>query len=260
MRCFAISDLHLSLSGDKPMHLFGDHWYRHWEKIESHWRNLISEQDLVLLPGDHSWAMNLDEAQPDLEFIASLPGIKVLSKGNHDYWWSSISKLRKRFPALHFIQNDALIFEDIGICGTRGWSLPGPHGFEEEHDEKIYRREIERLKMSIKALSPHARVRIAMLHYPPLLNDRTVTDFTRILEEGRIDYCVYGHLHLEKQQTSKRFTPVKGTINNVHYELVSCDYLEFRPLELSGISSDNQPQLLPGEGQIGEGQITPSTE
>jgi predicted phosphohydrolase len=228
MRCFAISDLHLSFSSDKPMDRFGPHWARHWEKVEQHWRAAIGEDDLVLLPGDHSWALKLEEADQDLQFIASLPGHKVLSKGNHDYWWQSLSKVRKRHPGLHFLQTDALRLGPAAICATRGWDLPPPDGFDDPQDEKIYLRELERLKLALQALDPAAPCRIAMLHYPPLFPYRRQTAFTDLLEQFRIDICVYGHLH--GGHGHKPFTGRKG---GVHYQLVACDILNFQPLSIA---------------------------
>jgi predicted phosphohydrolase len=229
MRCFAISDLHLSFTSQKPMDRFGSHWSRHWEKVEKSWRERITEEDLVLLPGDHSWAMKLADCGPDLEFIQQLPGHKVLVRGNHDYWWQSLGKVRARFPGLTFLQNDAVRIGPATICGTRGWDLPGPSGFspEQAEDEKIYRREIERFQLALQALDAQAPVRIAMLHYPPLFPYRRQSQFTQLLEQHRIDICVYGHLH-----RSNGHKPFQGQQNGVNYYLVSCDMLDFEPLAI----------------------------
>lgn len=227
MRCFAISDLHLSFNSNKPMDRFGEHWYKHWEKVERSWRERISDDDLVLLPGDHSWALKLEEAGEDLEFIQGLPGRKVLVRGNHDYWWQSLSKVRKRFPGLYFLQNDAVRFGAAAICGTRGWDLPPTDGFAEAEDEKIYRRELERLKLGLEALDRTADYRIAMLHYPPLFPYRRETEFTRLLQSYGVDICVYGHLH-----RSGGHKPFQGSQGGVNYYLVSCDMLDFEPLAI----------------------------
>lgn len=224
---FSISDLHLSLDGDKPMDRFGSHWVRHWEKVEASWRELVSEQDLVLMPGDHSWAMRLEESDRDLGFITSLPGIKVLSRGNHDYWWQSLGKMRKRFPELHFLQNDALTVGEAAICGTRGWNLPGRDGFSDPHDDKIFQREVQRLRLSAQAMGPATR-RFALVHYPPLAKGNLDTEFTAVLEEARVDFCVYGHLHL-----GHNHDPFQGVHRGVDYRLVACDFLEFKPLLLT---------------------------
>lgn len=227
MRCFAISDLHLSFTSNKPMDRFGDHWARHWEKIERSWRERISEEDLVLVPGDHSWALKLEHAGPDLEFIQNLPGHKVLVRGNHDYWWQSLGKVRKRFPGLHFLQNDAIRIGQVALCGTRGWDLPGSNGFEDAEDEKIYRRELERLKLALEALDKDAAVRVALLHYPPLFPYRRESEFTQLLQAFKIDICVYGHLH-----RAGGHKPFQGLQNGVHYYLVSCDMIDFEPIEI----------------------------
>lgn len=209
------------------MDLFGDHWGRHWEKVEANCRQRVADDDLLLLPGDHSWAMKLEQADQDLNFISNLPGIKVLCKGNHDYWWQSLGKVRKRFPGLHFLQNDAVQVGPVALCGSRGWDLPGPDGFEDAHDEKIYRREVERLKLSTGALAQDARLRIALVHYPPLTQRQPETEVTRVLEAANIDVCVYGHLHL-----GGNHRPMRGLRNGVHYHLVSCDFLDFCPIQV----------------------------
>lgn len=227
MRCFAISDLHLSFTSNKPMDRFGDHWYKHWEKVEQSWRQLIGGDDLVLMPGDHSWALKLEEADQDLEFIQNLPGHKVLIRGNHDYWWQSIAKVRNRFPRLHFLQNDALRVGPATICGTRGWDLPGANGFEDPNDEKIYRRELERFKLALQAMDEQAPYRVAMLHYPPLFPYRRESEFTELLQAYRVDICVYGHLH-----RSNGHKPFQGQQAGVHYYLVSCDMIGFSPLSI----------------------------
>lgn len=227
MRCFAISDLHLSFVSEKPMDRFGPHWERHWEKVERSWRERITPDDLVLVPGDHSWALKLDEARQDLEWISQLPGHKVLVRGNHDYWWQSLGKVRKAFPGLTFLQNDAARFGDAALCGTRGWDLPGKNGFETEEDEKIYRREVERFKLALNSLDKTAPYRIALLHYPPLFPFRRESEFTQLMETHRIDICVYGHMH--QGGGVKAF---QGEQNGVHYYLVSCDMIGFEPIEI----------------------------
>lgn len=235
-RVFAIADLHLSLSGQKPMDRFGSVWKLHHQRVEENWRAMIGAQDLVLLPGDLSWGMRLEDAQIDLDFIAALPGCKVLLRGNHDYWWQSLSKLRKAFPALHFLQNDAFSFENVGVCGTRGWDLRPARGFEDEHDETIFKREVERLKLSIQALPKKAERRIAMLHYPPLLPHQKDTEFSRLLTESKIDLCVYGHLHLaniDDETSGPPARPFEGEYRGVLYRIVACDRLDMVPLELT---------------------------
>lgn len=227
LKFYGLSDLHLSFSGDKPMDLFGSQWSRHWEKVERNWREVVTDDDVVLMPGDHSWGMRLEDARPDLEWIQALPGRKVLTRGNHDYWWQSLNKIRQAFPAMTFLQNDAAVFGDVGVCGTRGWLLPGSEGFSEAQDEKIFKREVERLRLALAAIPPDVRRKVAMLHYPPLLPYQKESEFTRLLESAGVDLCVYGHLH-----RSQRSNPFKGSRNGVRYVLLSCDFVDFAPVPL----------------------------
>ncbi len=215
------------------MDKFGQHWYKHHEKIEAAWKRMVSEDDVVLIPGDHSWAMKIDEALPDLEWIASLPGTKIMGKGNHDLWWHSLSRLEALgLRGIRWLQNNAMIYDGVGIVGTRGWSLPGSDTTPE--DEKIHKRELERFKLSVQALDKMRQKAggstgetIAMLHYPPILIDRRQTDWTDLMEQHGIDLCIYGHIHLSHH--SRLF---RGTQNGVRYEVVSCDFADFAPLEL----------------------------
>ncbi len=209
------------------MEVFGSQWTRHWERIEKNWRERVAPEDVVLLPGDHSWGMRLEDARVDLEWLAALPGHKVLSRGNHDYWWQGIGKIRKAFPEMTFLQNDAVTFGSVGVCGTRGWLLPGSEGFSEAQDEKIFRRELERLGLALKAIPARAQTRVAMIHYPPLLPHLKQTEFTRLLEESGVDLCVYGHIH-----RTHRANPFQGRYRGVRYQLLSCDFIDFSPQSL----------------------------
>jgi uncharacterized protein len=228
MKVFAIGDLHLGEGVNKPMDIFGGNWDAHTDKIAQNWRSCISEEDLVLLPGDISWAMTLSEAQLDLAWIGQLPGQKVMIRGNHDYWWSGISKVRRILPdGLFAIQNDAILFQSITICGTRGWLLPTHPKFSVE-DETIYLREIARLRLSLEAAKKiHISPIIVMMHYPPLSVDGISTVFTDLFESYEVETCVYGHLH----GTAARFG-YNGIKNGVKYQLTSCDSLQFKPIEL----------------------------
>ena len=150
MKIFAISDLHISTSTNKPMDIFGGNWVNYMEKICEDWENKVSDDDLVLIGGDISWAMALDDAKKDLEIISKLKGKKILIKGNHDYWWSGIGKVRDMLPEnFYALQNDSVRFDGVVICGSRCWSVPGSPDFDEQ-DRKIYNREIERLRLSLK--------------------------------------------------------------------------------------------------------------
>lgn len=215
------------------MDKFGRHWYRHWEKLEENWKRIIRPQDLVLLPGDHSWALKLEEAQKDLEFIASLPGVKVLSRGNHDYWWQSLSKIRRAHASssMHFLQNDSITFGDFTVAGCRGWLIPAASGDPGGEDEKLYAREQERLKLSLEQLDPHKLVRVAMIHYPPLYAHTKDTAFAQLLSQHRVNYCVYGHLHRHSSKQSG-FRAFQGIHQGVHYRLVACDQTDFCPVQI----------------------------
>ena len=227
MKIWGISDLHLSFSSDKPMDIFGEHWRNHAEKMAEHWDALVSREDFVLVPGDLSWAMKLSEAEKDLAWIGERPGTKVLVKGNHDLWWSAIGKVRAAIPrSCVALQNDAIDVGDVVIAGSRCWSAPGSFDYT-EHDEKIYLRELERLRMSLdKALSiANGRPIIAAIHYPPFTVRKENTLFADLLEKYPVRICVYGHLHGQK---SFQYA-FEGERNGITYMMLSCDYLNFKP-------------------------------
>ena len=224
MRVFAIADPHLSRAEPKPMTIFGPGWEGHPEAFFEGWRQEVAEEDLVLVPGDLSWALKLEDALVDLQEIAELPGRKVILRGNHDYWWPSVSKLRSALPAgMLAIQNDALSIDGLVLAGTRGWVCPGSHGFSEQ-DEKIYRRELERLRLSLAAarkLSGEAF--IVMLHFPPVNSRLEPSGFTELLLEAAPDALVFGHVHGEPPE---KVVPDLAGID-VHF--VAADALGFRP-------------------------------
>jgi predicted phosphohydrolase len=239
MRIFSISDLHLSGHAPKPMDVFGMHWEDHWARIQDAWRDEVAESDAVLLPGDLSWAMTLEQAKPDLSEIGALPGQKVLLRGNHDYWWGSVGQVRAALPPGTFaVQNDALRLGPAVVCGSRGWTCPGSAAWEGETDRKIYERELIRLRLSLDAakrlLAPGDTL-VAMLHYPPFDERSGQSGFTALLEEYGVDIAVYGHLH--GLSPGAAFEGVRGS---VEYSMVSCDYIGFRPkLIFEGESSGN---------------------
>lgn len=227
MAIYAIADLHLGHAVDKPMDVFGQQWDAHIERVEQSWRRNIQSTDTVLLPGDISWAMNIDEARADLSWIGELPGHKVMIRGNHDYWWSGIGKVRAALPhGIVALQNDATRIERFVVCGSRGWLLPTHPRFTNE-DETIYRREIERLKLSLDAAQKFGDEIIAMLHYPPCPGSGEDTDFTKLLDLYQVKMCIYGHLH----GAAHRFA-FHGFKNKTEYKLVSSDFLHFSPLLL----------------------------
>ena len=230
MRLFAIGDLHMSGGDDKPMDIFGPQWDRHFFHIRENWLNLVRDEDVVLVPGDISWAMQLQDAAEDLVEIGRLPGRKILCKGNHDYWWNSISRVRSVVPpSITVLQHSAADLKDFVVCGTRGWMIPTKDTPLGAQDEKIYLREAERLRLALDAAAGMAdgRPLIAMMHYPPLLEAETDTLFTSILEEYRVHTVVYGHLHGAGIQIG-----FNGEHNGIRYHLVSCDSIGFCPKEI----------------------------
>ena len=212
--------------GDKSMDMFGGAWVNHAERLRSIWLRLIEPQDVVFIPGDISWALKLEEAKADLEWIDSLPGTKVLLRGNHDLWWSSMKKMRGLYDSVRFIQNDCIELEDCVLCGTRGWLCPGDPDFSGEHDRKIYEREILRLEMSLSSAGACGKEIIAATHFPPLNKNREPSGFTELYKKYGVKKAYYGHLHGE---SAFRNAP-EGEIDGVSYRLVSLDRLQAAPL------------------------------
>lgn len=227
-RIFCIGDLHLPGGFDKPMRVFGEHWDGHFDKISADWRRRVGEEDIVLIPGDISWAMQLHQAVEDLEAVAALPGSKVMIRGNHDYWWSAISKLRAVLPeGMHALQNDALLLGGRVFCGSRGWVLPA--GPEDEENQKIYDRELLRMELSLqqgRRLSQEARL-IVLTHYPPTEEDGRSTRLTQLLGRYGASDVVYGHLHGRANEHA-----FAGAVDGVRCHPCSCDGLGFRLYEL----------------------------
>lgn len=247
MTVWAIGDLHLSFGvPNKEMDVFGSHWKGHPDKIQRHWQERIAQDDLVLIPGDVSWAMKVPEVKADLDWIHALPGTKVLLRGNHDYWWSSLKQISQILPpSIHLIQNNVFSWKGISIGGARMWDTPEYcfHNFvhmidnprentltkveDPKEAEKIFVRELGRLEASLKLLPKDAAVRIAMTHYPPISYDLQASRISELLERYRVSYCVFGHIH----NVSAGALPF-GTRNGVKYVLTSCDYLDFTPMKL----------------------------
>lgn len=226
MKIFAIADLHLGFDEniDKPMDKFGPGWENHTERLRENWEKTISDDDIVLIPGDISWALKIEEAMADFEWIHSMPGTKLLSKGNHDLWWSRITYLNSLYDDIIFLQNECYVAEgsDIVITASRGWPYPGSDEYT-DHDEKIYARELGRMRMGLDAAKREAPDRhiIACLHYPPAGPAGRETEFTKLLEEYGVWKCVYGHLHGMPAYA----TGIKGEFRGVEYILASYDYL-----------------------------------
>ena len=220
MKIFAISDLHLSVNNPKPMDIFGPTWENYIEKIFDDWRVKVTEEDVVLLAGDFSWAMKIDDVRADFAMLKDLPGKKVIIRGNHDYWWKSISAVRNILPPnFYAIQNDAIKFENVIICGTRLWNIPDLKKASEE-DIKIYNRELIRLKLTLdsaKKLQEEGDKLICMLHYPPYSFKEEDNEITKLLEEYKVDAVVYGHIHAYCRQN------LILKKNEVTYYLTSCD-------------------------------------
>ena len=209
------------------MDIFGDHWANHFDRISQDWRERVGESDVVLLPGDLTWAMHLEEALEDIRRVGELPGRKLLLRGNHDYWWSAIGRVRRALPEGMFaIQNDCIQLDGILFAGTRGWTIPaGEH--PDLDDVRIYQRERMRLEMSLK----EARRRdaeaplVAMLHYPPRIE--CDAGFTDILARYGVSDCVYGHLH-----GAGLYSAIRGERDGLRYYQVSCDGLDFKMYKL----------------------------
>ncbi len=239
MRIFALADLHLSSSGAKPMDVFGSHWSDHPRRMAEAWDRLVEQSDTVLCPGDLSWATRLDEAGPDLAWIGARPGQKILGKGNHDHWWSSITRVREALPpGCRALQNDAVDLGPVVVAGTRGWDVPGSETFGPD-DHKIYLREVGRLRMSLEEARRMAGERpiLTALHYPPFASDGSATGFTELVEAHRVEVCVYGHLHGAEAHA----TVVEGSVRGVTYRCVAADYVDFQPVQVWPLPGD--PEL-----------------
>lgn len=226
---YIIGDLHLGFSVDKPMDIFGKNWENHAEKIKQNWLNKVNSDDTVLLPGDFSWAIDLEETKSDFEFLNNLPGRKILLKGNHDYWWTTIKKMKQflkdnNFENIEFLYNNSYLVEEKNIVGTRGWSTVS---YNSEENYKILKRECERLKLSIKdaiAKVDNEKELIAILHYPPFYKEEVNAeiDFIKVLKNYGIKRCYYGHLHGDSHKEA-----IEGIIDGIEFKLVSSDYLNF---------------------------------
>ena len=231
MRLFAIGDLHMPGGDDKPMDVFGPKWDRHFLHISEAWRQEVGEEDVVLIPGDISWAMQLEHALPDLLEISKLPGRKILCKGNHEYWWSSISRLRAALPQnMTALQFDAVDIGPCVICGTRGWNYPAAGNTLPPEDEKIFRRELQRLELALDRAETlgGGKPILVMMHFPPRMKDDPETPFTGILEAREcVKAVVYGHLHGDAFAAG-----FSGECRGIRYYPVSCDGIGFRPLEI----------------------------
>ena len=235
MAIYTIGDLHLSFNEDKPMDIFGENWKGHEEKIKNDWKKKVKENDLVVIPGDFSWSTYLKDTYKDFSYLNLLPGKKVLLKGNHDYWWTTLTSMRKflkenNFETIDFVYNTAYEFEDYIIAGTRGWGQN-----EEGEEQKLLKREAARLELSlemaIKLNENKEKEIIVFLHYPPIINsnliDNEMSDFVKIMKKYNIKRCYYGHLHSASIKEA-----VEGKYYGINFKLVSADSLDFKLLKI----------------------------
>ena len=234
MAIYAIADLHLSFLENKPMDIFGDNWENHAEKIKVNWLKTVNEDDYVILPGDFSWAMYLKDTILDFKYLNSLPGTKILLKGNHDYWWTTMAKLNKfievnNFNKIYFLYNNSYLVEDKIIVGTRGWNV-----LDTENNSKMIKRENARLEISIKdGLKKYGNSReiIAFMHYSPINKNEVMeeekSEFIKTLRKYNIRKCYYGHLHGPSHKDA-----VEGIIDGIDFKLISADYLDFNLMKL----------------------------
>lgn len=232
MSLYVIGDLHLPFGIDKPMDIFGNQWEGYTKKLKEDWIKKVKPEDTVILAGDFSWATYLEETYKDFEFLNSLPGKKILLKGNHDYWWTTIKSMKKYleencFNDIDFLHNNSFCFEDKIIVGTRGWALT-----DTENSSKIIKREAQRLELSIKdAIQKHGEQKeiIAIMHYPPISRTRMKNEYTYdsefldVLKKYNIKTCYYGHLHGSSHKDA-----VEGNIEGIDFYLISGDYLGFK--------------------------------
>lgn len=228
-RIYAIGDPHLSAARPKPMDVFGEQWRDHDARIFAACRELLAPDDLMIFAGDISWATRLEEALPDLARIGELPGLKLLLRGNHDFWWQSRAKVERAVdPSVRLLQNDSFLFGEVAVAGGRGWTLPGDEQFTAE-DEKIYLRELERLRLSFESLAgKRYRRLLAALHYPPMNSRHEPSEVTALLQRYGVEVCIYGHLHGDGIAAG-----FSGTRAGIRYRLLSADAAGFRPVEVA---------------------------
>lgn len=226
MSIFAIGDLHLSLSVDKPMDIFGG-WENYTERLKSNWEKIVTPNDTVVIPGDISWAMKLEDAEEDFKFLDSLPGTKIILKGNHDLWWDTVNKLniffqKNKINSIKIVFNSAIEVEDYAICGSRGWFSDSG-----EQNSKVMLRECQRLATSIEKAIATGKEPLVFLHYPPIYTDFYCDKIFEVLKEYGITKVYYGHLHGNS---------IKGAISEydgIKLKLVSADALHFTPFLVS---------------------------
>ena len=222
MSLFAIADTHLSFGTDKPMDTF-EGWQNYTEKLEQNWNKIVSPADDVIIAGDISWAMNFDELRADFEFIERLNGNKIILKGNHDYWWNTLTKMNRfleeyGFKTIRFLHNNSYVCGGVSVCGSRGWLFES----DDEFDEKVLNREVMRLRKSLEEAEKEEK--IVFLHYPPLTSNSCCREILDVLNKFGITKCYYGHLHGEAAKYS-----IDDSVDGISFKLISCDRLKFKP-------------------------------
>lgn len=229
MAIYTIGDLHLSFQNPKPMNIFGENWNKHEEKIKNDWLSKVKPEDWVIHPGDFSWAMYLKDTIKDFEYLNNLPGKKIMLKGNHEYWWTTVTNMKNflnenNFQNIDFLQNNSFEVEDKIICGTRGWSLVNE---ETESAKKIIDREALRLELSIKSGLGREKEIIVFMHYPPIIKQNINTQFMKVLQKYNIKRCYYAHLHSKSIKDA-----IEGEVQGIEFKLVSADGLDFKLLKI----------------------------
>ncbi len=234
MSIYVIADLHLSFNNPKPMDIFGDNWASHEDKIKNDWIQKVKEEDLVVIPGDFSWETYLKDTKLDFQYLNSLPGKKLLLKGNHDYWWTTVTAMRKylqdnNFNNIDFLYNNSYEFENKILCGTRGWSIA-----DEETDKKLIRRELIRLELSIKdGICKYGNDKeiIVFMHYPPITKAKIISqqeaEFVNLMKKYNVKRCYYGHLHGISISDA-----IEGNVEGIEFKLVSADSMDFKLLKI----------------------------
>lgn len=230
MKIYSISDLHLDINNTKPMDIFGPVWHDYLDKIVIDWRERVTDEDVVILAGDYSWAMKLEDVVPDFDFLRNLPGKKIIIRGNHDYWWSSVSRVREKLPPnTYALQNDAIKIGEYIFCGNRGWIIPEGK-YDTAENRKIYARELIRLELSLqsaKKLQTADEKIVFITHYPPFNKNIEPSEYTRLIEQYGVSFVVFGHLH--GYVNPKMYF---NDINGVKYYLTSCDALKNKLVEI----------------------------
>ena len=225
MALYAIGDLHLSHNTDKPMDVFGGNWVDYMNKLTQGLK-ILCDDDVCILCGDTSWAMSLEEGLEDFKYIENLPGRKIIVKGNHDYWWSTLTKINTFFEendikTIDILYNNAFFYEDVAICGSRSWLSDDK--LTTEQNTKIIAREVTRLRTSLQAAGDVSR-RLCFLHYPPQIGTIVCNDIIDVMNEFAVEECYYGHLHSEGHRLA-----IRGIINGIKYDIISADYINFTP-------------------------------